>query len=167
MTPLIRILLGFLLVSTAVPLARAGHYEADTTSGLSPAYDPANGHAGVTYGNGSASGGGGSSNGGVSVSGTLTTVFHWVRDDVADDPPASAIVVETCDASADAKWYGYSGTPSAIAQNGLPASFSTNVSGVSPMPGTPPGKRASASSVGTAPKVVGGAETITVSGLLS
>ena len=157
----VRFLLALLTFAPAA-LCRAGHYEADTTSGLGTAFNPANGHASVTYGKGSASGGGGASNGGVSVSGTLTTVFHWVRDYPADDPPQNVVAVESCDVLAQSKWYGFNaGTPTAVATNGLSAQFSTNSSGNTAL-SSPPGKGAGASSSGTQPTIKSGGETITV-----
>ena len=61
-------------------------------------------------------------NGWVKCEGKITTVFEWQPAYQGDEPPASAVVKETCLAGAEAKAYDngpVAGSGSASAQNGL------------------------------------------------
>ena len=75
--------------------AFAGHYTAGTTSGLT-----ASPSASLTFGAGSASASPGvGGTGAASIGGTINTPFTWVPD-YSGEPPAQAVVIESCNVSA-------------------------------------------------------------------
>lgn len=166
--------LGFFLVTS---LARAGHYQAGPTSGLVATASPG-GVVGPTYGNGSCSvpsAGGGNGTG--TIGGTLSTTFTWIRDKDSsgndlpgDNPPTSVLVTESCSVFTDAKAYPYPSSPLAKADNGLDTRFCTTtktpytINQSIPVPpyGYPIGSGCSASSTGTAYRIVSGGNTVTV-----
>jgi hypothetical protein len=153
-------------------LSFAGHYEAGVSSGLTATASPGTVN-GPTYGNGTASASAafGNATGSASVNGTISTTFTWVSDpDVKEPAPASAIVVQTCNASASAR-SSVGGSPTASASNGLPAAFCVNTSNIGFLITTgipyPPytiviGLGSDASSSGSAAKIVTGATSIQV-----
>ena len=148
-------------------LAIAGHYEAGMTSGLSVSVQSG---GPPSYGHGSCSISGGGGNGSATLGGTLTTVFTWVPDVPGDAPPQKVVAMESCTTYASARAYP-SGSPTGSADNGLDPRFCTNTHTDDspiyyPIP-VPPyrqliGNGSWASSSGTAPRIVSGGQTVTV-----
>ncbi len=152
-------------------LSFAGHYEAGISSGLTATASPGTVN-GPVYGNGTASASAafGNATGSSSVSGTISTTFTWIDDEFDQPAPASAIVIQTCNASASAR-SPVGGSPTASAANGLPTALCVNTSSIgfpifTGIPFPPYtimiGLGSDASSIGSAAKIVTGANSIQV-----
>ncbi len=165
------------LITLPSTSALAGHYQAGPSIGLAiTAVPPPPGTtSGPFVGSGTCSAGAGGGNGAAGVSGTISTTLSWVRDldangqpILSDVPPEKVAIWETC--SVQSMGICYPGSPSATAQNGLDSRFSINVTSTVPQYVTLPfppfqiqiGTMVESRSIGTAPRIVAGAESIQV-----
>lgn len=145
------------LLGTVAP---AGHYVAGQTSGLT--VTTINGGGSPSYGAGNCTLGAGGSNASGTVSGTIKTTFTWDDDGPGDLPPEKVIVMESNFLYISATGYGSSGSSSASASNGLDTRFCTNSSTHGSGSGYPPAVGSTATSSGSAPKVMAGGATVEV-----